>query len=257
MDWNPERYLDFADQRERPIQDLLNRVALDAPESITDLGCGPGNSTRHLARRWPQAKLTGVDQDRAMLEQAAAGDLAADWQEADIADWTAAQPQDLIFSNATLHWLDDHATLFPKLLGQLHPGGVLAVQMPANFHAPSHQHLVKLAASPPWNSLLDPQLLLQPIAEIEAYYQLLAGQVQWLDLWTTEYLHILEGDDPVLRWVEGTALLPVRHCLDDGEFAAFRGEYADCLRISYPKRPDGKTLFPFRRLFIVAVAAGG
>jgi trans-aconitate 2-methyltransferase len=73
-----------------------------------------------------------------MLERARQVVPAVEWQQADIARWQPFAPFDLIFSNAALHWLPDHERLLPALAGCLAPGGVLAVQMPRNFDAPSH-----------------------------------------------------------------------------------------------------------------------
>jgi trans-aconitate 2-methyltransferase len=146
MSWQPQRYLAFDDHRTRPGTDLLARVPLAAPERVVDLGCGPGNSTELLTARWPDATVVGVDNSPTMLAAARERRIGADWVEADIATWTPDTPVDLLFSNAVLQWLPDHATLLPRLLGLLRPGGVLAVQMPRNFEAPSHTTVHEIAA---------------------------------------------------------------------------------------------------------------
>ena len=219
---------------------------------IADLGCGPGNATALLAERWPDAEITGVDSSPEMLAQARASGVRARWVEADIAAWAPDRPLDLICSNAALHLLDSHATLLPRLLSRLGPDGVLAVQMPRNFAAPSHAMLRETARDGPWAERLAGVPDRPEAAAPEWYYELLASHAPAPDVWETEYLHVLEGDQPVLSWTRETALRPVRHALDAAQFAAFETAYAARLRAAYPRRTDGGTLFPFRRLFIVA-----
>jgi trans-aconitate 2-methyltransferase len=252
LTWDPQRYLSFGDQRTRSALDLLARVPSTNAARIADLGCGPGNSTALLVERWPEAAIVGVDNSPAMLAQARASGVRATWLEADIAAWTPDRPLDLIYSNAALHWLDDHALLLPRLMGELRAAGVLAVQMPRNLAAPSHALLRETAASGRWADRLAGTLDRQAVATPAWYYDLLAPLAQGLDIWETEYLHVLEGDDPVLRWTRGTALRPLMQALDAEQFAAFEAAYGARLRAAYPRRADGRTPFPFRRLFIVA-----
>jgi trans-aconitate 2-methyltransferase len=252
MTWNPERYLAFADERTRPAIDLLARVSLEEAEKVADLGCGPGNSTALLAQRWPKAEIVGVDNSPAMLGEARASGVRATWLHADVAAWRPDGPLDLIYANAALHWLGDHATLLPRLLRQLRPEGVLAVQMPRNFAAPSHALLREAARSGPFADRLGGLSDSTPVATPEWYYDLLAPHTLALDIWETEYLHVLQGEDAVLNWTRATALRPIMQALDAEQLAAFEAAYAARLRAAYPRRADGRTLFPFRRLFIVA-----
>jgi trans-aconitate 2-methyltransferase len=252
LTWEPERYLAFADHRTRPAFDLLARVPLAHPARVADLGCGPGNSTALLTRRWPEAAVIGIDNSPEMLAQARATGLRATWVEADIARWTPDGPLDLIYSNAALQWVGDHRTLLPGLLDRLRADGVLAVQMPRNFEAPSHALLRDTARSGPWADRLAGIVDQPPVAAPEWYYDLLAPLSHTLDIWEIRYLHVLEGDDPVLNWTRSTALRPIAQALDPEQRAAFETAYGARLRTAYPRRADGCTLFPFRRLFIVA-----
>lgn len=252
MPWDPHQYLKFGGERTRPAADLLARVPLDQPARVYDLGCGPGNSTALLAGRWPSAHITALDADAAMLERARSSGPRCRYVMADIGTWTPDDRADLIFSNAVLHWLPDHAQLFPRLAGFLADGGVLAVQMPHNQDAPSHTLMRDTARRGPWASSLAPHLVDAPVAEPEQYYRWLARSVRELEIWETTYLLRLSGADPVLAWVRGTALRPLLEALDPRSAAAFEAEYAERLRGAYPREPDGVTLFPFRRLFIVA-----
>jgi trans-aconitate 2-methyltransferase len=250
--WDPAQYLKFADHRLRPALDLLARVAVAAPATVYDLGCGPGNVTAFLAERWPGARVVGVDGSAAMLAKARAERPALAWQEADIATWRPQAPADVIYSNATLHWLDDHERLFPRLISSVSPGGALAVQMPRNFQEPSHTAMAESAAAGPWRAKAEKALRAFPMPEVGRYHDWLAPLARALDIWETVYIQALEGDDPVAEWTKGTSLKPVLDALDGAERQAFFADYAARCRRAYPKRADGKTLFPFRRLFIVA-----
>lgn len=251
MAWNPEQYLKFSQPRLRPALDLLARIDAGQPRRVVDLGCGTGNVTRLLEQRWPQAEVTGVDDSAEMLAQAAAHARTIQWEQQSISRWKPAQPVDVIFSNAALHWLPDHEQLLPTLLEQLAPGGVLAIQMPRNFSAPSHTLIAESASMGAWKSKLEPLLGPSPVAAPEVYYALLAPLVKDIDIWETEYLHVLHGEDPVKEWVKGTWLKQFLDRLDPSERPDFEADYASRLRTAYPPQADGSTLFPFRRLFMV------
>jgi trans-aconitate 2-methyltransferase len=252
--WDPAQYLKFADHRLRPAIDLLNRVALEQPGEVYDLGAGAGNVTRLIKERWPEARVTGVDDSPAMLAKAAATAPAITWQQADLAAWSPSRPADLIYSNAALHWLTGHERLFPALLAALAPAGILAVQMPRNFGAPSHTLISEAARGGPWRARLESLLRPAPVADPDFYYDALASRAAGLDIWETEYLQILEGADPVKEWTKGTWLKPLLDALEEPERSRFEARYAELVARAYPPRADGRTLFPFRRLFIVALA---
>lgn len=255
MPWEPAQYLKFADHRLRPAIDLLNRIDAESPGAVYDLGAGTGNVTQLLQARWPTAHITGVDASQPMLDRAATTAPQITWQLAELEHWRPAHPADVIYSNAALHWLGDHAWLFPSLLALLAPGGVLAVQMPRNFAAPSHTAIAEAARKGRWRAKLEPLLRPAPVAEPAFYYNLLAPHAESLDIWETEYLQVLEGADAVKEWTKGTWLRPLLDALREPERSEFEERYAELTRQAYPRRPDGKTLFPFRRLFIIATAS--
>ena len=257
--WDPTQYQHFADERLRPAVELLQRIPVQNPKSIYDLGCGTGDVTRLLAARFPDARIYGVDSSPAMLESAQGGGSAVEWREAKIEEWSPDEPPDLIYSNAALHWLEGHVELFPRLLGYLRAGGCLAVQMPLSWHAPSHQLLRETLANggsggqPLGSNTLRKALEKPPVADAATYYDRLFQCADTLDIWETEYLHILHGNDPVLEWVKGTALRPVLDDLSQEEREAFLDNYRRQLRRAYLTRENGCTPYPFRRVFIVAV----
>lgn len=251
MSWNPDQYLKFAQPRLRPALDLLGHIGLEQPQRIFDLGCGAGNVTRLLLDRWPTADVTGVDDSAEMLAKAAEAASRIRWVQQSLADWKPDAPADLIFSNAALHWLPNHEQLLPALVEALAPGGVLAVQMPRNFLASSHTLIYEAIRNGAWRDRLEPLITPWPVAEPQVYYTLLESRARTLDIWETEYLHVLEGENAVKEWTKGTWLKRFLDALEEPERSEFEAEYARLVARAYPRAPNGKTLFPFRRLFIV------
>lgn len=251
MPWDPAQYSKFGGQRLRPALDLIARLPLDSPAAIVDLGCGTGTVTRLLRERWPAARITGVDGSAEMLAKARSADPHTLWREADIATWTADSPVDLLFTNAALHWLPSHELLLPRLLSMVAPGGVLAIQMPRQWGEPSHRTLDAIAALPRWCDRF--RTLAKPWSHPPTFYfDLLAPRCSALDIWESVYLQALEGENAVAEWTKGTVLIPYLDALPAGDRASFESEFRQRLAQAYPPRADGRTLFPFRRLFIVA-----
>lgn len=256
MPWNPSQYLQYEDARLRPALDLIARIPLEAARSVVDFGCGAGNVATWLARRYPDAAITGVDGDEGMLERARKLAGRFEFVHADLGQWMPREPVDLIFSNAALQWLPEHQALFPRLMRQLAPGGVLAVQMPDNYARPSHTALYRAAREPRFRPTLERHIRAEPVAPLAAYHEWLAPMASKLDLWETDYLQHLprreDGEHPVVAWVRGSSLGALLSHLSPDEGHALVDDYAMRILRAYPLRPDGSVLFPFRRLFIVA-----
>jgi trans-aconitate 2-methyltransferase len=258
MPWDPRRYEAFADARLRPLLDLLARIP--GPESgwlpgrIADLGCGSGNGTRLLAQRWPGAHVVGVDNSPEMLETARSRGGSVEWQQAELGGWRPREPFDLLFSNAALHWLDHHDRLFPGLLETLAPHGMLAVQMPRNFDAASHRAAFQLAQEAPYSEYLLASLRTRPVLEPRDYYALLAPHCAALDIWETEYLQLLKGENPVADWTRSTLMVPLLDALPLALRPSFEAEYRRRVAAAYARSPDGTTLYSFRRLFMTVRA---
>ncbi|SOD72066.1 trans-aconitate 2-methyltransferase [Jatrophihabitans sp. GAS493] len=251
MDWNPQQYLEFADERGRPFLDLLGRVRAQKPRRVVDVGCGPGNLTALLAARWPDAIIEGIDSSPQMVAQAS----AVPGVDARLGDATEFQPPtdcDVLISNATLQWVPDHPAVIARWAEALPTGGWLAFQVPDNFGAPSHQLMRSRAKSPRWRDQLGGVLRHHDtVARPGEYGALLRRAGLRTDVWQTTYLHLLEGADPVLKWVRGTGLRPVLQALSASDAAEFEQEYAAELRAAYPSDSDGRTTFPFTRTFCV------
>ena len=249
--WDDAQYLKFGDERTRAARELLARVPLAHAEQVVDLGCGPGNSTALLRERWPTARISGVDNSPEMLVRARKDHPSIEWICADAGSFTPDQPADLLFANAVLHWLPDHAALFPLLVGRVRPGGVLAVQMPDNFEEPSHRLMRATRAK--LTPGRDEVRTVTPVAEAAVYYDLLAPHATRVDIWRTTYEHVMSDVDSIVEWVKGTGLRPFLDDLDGAELDAFLLEYRHAIDAAYPPRVDGRRLFTFPRLFVVVV----
>ncbi len=250
QDWNPETYAKFRGFRLRPAMDLLTQVPELPAGDVIDLGCGNGPVGPVLAQRFSGRRLIGVDNSPAMLEKAGQTGAYSDLIKADARDWYPRSPPALIFSNALCHWLPDHAALFARLAGLLTKGGVLAVQMPRQFSAPSHQAL-RDVASTLFPDRFDFSDYVPPVVAPLAYAKMLAplGDVS---LWETDYIQRLAAVDtghPVRHFTQSTAMRPIAAKLDDKEMTRFLRAYDTALTDHYPPEQDGSVLFPFKRLF--------
>lgn len=250
--WDPALYLDFDDHRSRPFHDLLARVGARDPRHVVDAGCGPGHLTGVLAARWPGARVSAFDSSPEMV--AAARARGVDAERTDIATWTPPPDADVVVTNAVLQWVPGHPALLPGWLAALPSGAWFAMQVPGNFGAPSHALVRELLHEPRWRGTVDLRGE-EAVPEPGAYAELLARTGAAVDVWETTYHQRLTGPDPVLEWISGTALRPVRDALPAADHARFREELAPRLRAAYPARPDGSTWFPFRRIFAVARTA--
>ncbi|WP_280443825.1 trans-aconitate 2-methyltransferase [Nocardia brasiliensis] len=250
--WDPKKYLDFADHRARPFFELIGRIDAEKPRRVVDLGCGPGNLTEVLAQRWPDARLDAFDSSPEMVEEARQRGIDA--KVLDVHDWQPDEETDVVVCNAVLQWVPDHLALLAEWLPELPRGAWFAMQVPGNFDAPSHREIRALAGEARWRSRLADAMLrgVDAVPEPARYAAVLSTEHTVADIWETTYYQRMHGPDPVLEWVTGTALRPIRAALDDEDWREFRTELAPRLRVVYPPLPDGTTWFPFRRIFAVA-----
>lgn len=281
--WEPAKYAQFSDYRDRPFFDLTSRITAKAPSRVVDLGCGPGNLTATLAARWPGASVLGLDSSAAMIAAAQAAhspgvDTAQEagaaqevrpqtvnsdggaavrrtpglgFALADIAGWTPDEGTDVVVSNAALQWVPGHRELMSGWLTTLRPGAWLGVQVPGNFGSPSHVIMRELASSPRWRARLDGTLRhYDAVGEPDQYQELFLRAGARVEVWETTYNQLLQGSDPVLDWVRGTGLRPVLAALGPEDGVDFEKEYAALLAAAYPAGEFG-TIYPFRRIFMV------
>lgn len=257
--WNAETYTTFLSLRTKPAQDLLFAIPTSfMPEYVIDLGCGTGNSTIILKERWPKAKVTGLDSSLAMLKVAKETYPQLEFMEGDMTHFTPLEKVDCIFSNAALHWASDHGTIIPRLLSLLNPKGILAIQIPNNFHLPSHQVTIQLLEDEQkWRPLLETLrygYLTQPYYHADTYYDLFTkANVSQTQLWETVYVQEMANHQAIFNWVQGTGLRPILSKMDKADQAAFEKAYVAAISEAYPKQSNGKVLLPFQRLFMVAM----
>jgi trans-aconitate 2-methyltransferase len=251
MTWSARQYSAFEQERTRPVRDLVAAIPLSEADTAIDLGCGPGNSTAVLAERFPMAMVSAIDNSSDMI--AAARERLPDvrFDLADIAAWNPPDAYDVILANASLQWIPDHALLYPRLVGRLKAGGVLAVQTPDNLQEPAHVLIREVAANGPWSGKVG-KASHPPRHDPRFYYGLLRPVCQSVDVWRTTYFHPLAGPAAVAEWFKSTALRPFLGPLDEEERVQFLERYESLIAQAYPAMADGTVFLPFPRLFVMA-----
>ena len=253
-DWSAEQYLKFEDERTRPARDLLAQIPVADPRGVVDIGCGPGNSTELLVKRWPQAAVTGIDTSADMLRQARQRLPGCSFIEANIAHWVPPANTDVLFANAIFQWVPNHLRQLQRLLGALPPGGVLAVQMPDSLDEPVHGLIREVARLEPWREALAEHVRVRDdLPKPGVYYDALGPRCTRLEIWHTIYNHVLEDAAAIVEWVKGTGLRPFLDPLEPPERKQYLAEYSARVAASYPPQADSKVLLRFPRIFIVAV----
>ncbi|MFJ7109288.1 trans-aconitate 2-methyltransferase [Pseudomonas sp. NPDC098740] len=254
MSWSAKQYVAFEDERTRPARDLLAAIPAVEARSAIDIGCGPGNSTELLVDRFANAAVRGLDSSTDMIDAARKRLPQVQFDTADIDTWNENGPFDVIFANAVLQWLPDHAKLLPALASKLASGGSLAIQMPDNLNEPSHRLMREVAADGPWvGKLAGAAGQRTEMADASGYYSMLRAHCSRVDVWRTTYHHPLAGGaSGVVEWFKGSGLRPFLDPLDEAERAQYLKQYQTAIELAYPPLADGSVLLPFPRLFIVA-----
>jgi trans-aconitate 2-methyltransferase len=255
--WDAKMYSEFLDLRTRPARDLLSVIPdFFDPKIIYDMGCGPGNSTILLKNRWPEAAVVGLDSSLNMLKQAKSMYPDLDFIEGNIAYFEPTEKIDLLFANASLQWIDQHETLFPTLLQYINKGGAFGIQMPNNFHSPSHQATVRiLQSNTNWKPLLKKLIygiLSEPLYRLSWYYDVfIKAGISSPQLWETEYIQEMSDHQAVFDWGKGTGLRPILSAMDAENQAQFTKEYVNAIAQDYPLQANNRVLMSFKRVFMV------
>jgi trans-aconitate 2-methyltransferase len=251
--WDPELYERFKGERAQPFFDLLSRIPDMPVRFAADLGCGTGELTRFLLKKWPEARIWGVDSSAEMLEKArnAEPDPRLVFVQGDLQHWRSPQPLDCIFSNAAFHWVSDHAKLLQHLAAQLSPGGVLAAQIPNNRGEAAFRLAAELVGSPRWASRIPASARQYTIESCDWYLERLRELQLEAEVWETLYYHQLPDAHAVLEWLEGAALRPILSTLAPEEASELLSQLGAGISEHYKAGRFG-VVFPFRRLFFLA-----
>lgn len=252
-DWNPNSYLKFNKERVQPSIDLVARIKVEHPSKILDVGCGPGNSTQILAARWPEAEITGADNSPAMIEKASADYPRQNWILFDANNELPDEKYDVIFSNATIQWIPDHAQLIKRFSLALKSKGVLAVQIPLFFDMPLGKLIAETARKNSWKEATQGVDELFTIHQASFYYNELSKYFNSIDLWTTDYYHVMDSQEAILEMIRSTGLKPyLERITDENEKQKFENCVLEEIKREYPLQENNKVLFAFKRLFFVA-----
>lgn len=256
LDWNPDLYLKFEKERTLPAKDLISRIEVINPKKILDVGCGSGNSTHELKKRWPNAEIIGIDNSKAMIEKARSlyDDTKFILQDA-TDDLSALGKFDIIFSNAAIQRIPDHENLIKSLYNSLEDNGVLAIQLPLVDEVKAQQALYELEHVKKYKQYIDNKSLRFNTKSKEYYYDILSSlfNPESIYVWSTTYTHAMNSLDDILKWYESTTLVPYLDAFTDEEIISnFKNNFYIKLKNVYFPRPNGSVLFDYERLFLVA-----
>ena len=255
-DWNSEQYLKFKAQRTQPAIDLAARLSgkpRDRDMEVIDLGCGPGNSTRVLKKRFPDAYVIGADNSENMIEKARKDNPDIDFAIMDImGDLSEMRGKfDVVFSHACLQWLPDHAKLLPRLFELLRKGGTLAVQIPMNYDEPIHKIIGRISESAKWSDKFPEKRIFGTLTQSE-YFDILSGLTDDFEIWQTTYCHRMPSIESIIEWYRSTGLRTYLAALSEEDGAEFIAEISAELEKEYPKQKNGEIIFRFPRFFFTA-----
>ena len=252
-EWDPQQYLQFGYERTQPSIDLVARIPLEDPKTIIDIGCGPGNSTQILRKRWPNASIVGLDKSEKMIERARTDHPDQQWMLGDASMLGTEQTYDIVFSNAAIHWIPDHHILIPRLFQLVSQHGALAVQVPANYESPLYRIILNVAQSSKWSAFTAGCDKLITYHNAEYYYNQLVSLTLDIALWETTYYHILKSHQDLIAWYKSTAMKPFLESLPlDENREEFEWTVLTACKAHYPRQGDGRILYPFKRLFFTA-----
>lgn len=254
-DWNPENYLKFKNERTRPAIDLANKIEAADPEKILDIGCGPGNSTAVLSRRFPKSAIIGIDNSPNMIEAAAKSYPKLEFRLIDASCELGRLGEntfDVVFSNACIQWLPDHAKLLAEMMKLIRKGGVMAVQIPVNYDEPIHEIIKSISESDEWRDRLSGTRSIATLSE-EEYFDILSRISSDFTMWKTVYFHRMPSHESIIEWYRATGLKPYLSRLNENEKLILEEQMLEELKRRYPVRQNGEIIFRFPRLFFTAV----
>ena len=254
MPWDPTQYHKFQAERSAPFFDLLALVEVRPDLRVVDLGCGTGELTRQLAEALPNSSVTGMDTSPQMLDAARAAQYSATNLRFEQGDQAQLKGEwDLIFSNAALHWTENHSELIPQLYERLAPGGQIAVQVPSNHNHISHQIYRDTASEEMFKFILNGFQRYAPVLSIDDYARILFNcGAERIVVFEKVYAHVLENADAVVEWISGTALVPYFERIGE-----HKDKFVEAIREKMrAAMPDSPVFYPFRRTFFSARKPG-
>jgi trans-aconitate 2-methyltransferase len=244
--WDPDQYNRFAKQREQPFWDLAGLIKEVEQPNVVDLGCGDGRLTSALSEQLGALSTLGIDSSPSMI--GAAEKFATEhvtFALGDLETWHQEHAFDVVFANASLQWVPNHAAVLARWATSLKPHGQLAVQVPANADHPSHVVATEVAAEflkdPPPDAVAKNVLAPERYAEI---LDRLGFEQQHVRLQV--YAHRLQSTNDVVEWVKGTSLTRFKEPMGDEVWLNFVEAYRD--RLLSQLGNESPYLYPFKRI---------
>ncbi|MEF9478545.1 L-histidine N(alpha)-methyltransferase [Chryseobacterium sp. 1B4] len=250
MPWNPELYDQYKDVRYKPFYDLAALIRPENNIKAIDLGCGTGEQTSILTEKLAGSTFLGIDSSAEMLEKSKRYERENLHFKLQTIEETAqiGQKWDLVFSNAALQWVDDHETLFPKIIGLLSPGGQLAIQMPVQNENILNQILAQMTDEEPYVTYLHHFKRDSPVLSMDDYAQILFDNgIQDIEIFQKVYPIIADDHEALYAFISGTALLPYLERLEGEQKESFITEFKSRIAKRFTKYP---AIYAFKRILM-------
>ena len=253
-EWSAEQYSKFKTERTLPAIELVGAINNDNVRTAIDVGCGTGNSTAALKKRFPSARIIGADNSDEMLTSARKNYPELEFikldAEKDIVN--ISDRYDVVFSNACIQWIPNHKLLLKRLMGAVKKEGTLAIQIPQQAKHPMHKIIKSVADSQKWAKKIPVSRLYHTLTE-EEYFDILSELSGNFRMWETTYFHAMPSHQSIVEWYKGTGLRPYLDQLSDSDRVEFENDVLTETQRFYPVQQNGEIIFRFPRLFMIAV----
>ena len=254
FNWNAEQYSKFKKERTLPAIDLANSINSENVRKVLDVGCGIGNSTAVLKRRFPNARIIGADNSDDMLVAARKNNPELEFMKLDASTdlVNISDRYDVVFSNACIQWIPNHRLLIKRLMELLKKDGTLAIQIPQQAKHPMHRIVKSVAESEKWKQKIPVSRVFHILTE-EEYFDILSELSDNFRMWETTYFHTMFSHQSIIEWYKGTGLRPFLEQLSESDKGKFENDVLTETKRYYPIQQNGGIIFRFPRLFMTAI----
>ncbi|NPV51324.1 MAG: methyltransferase domain-containing protein [Candidatus Methanofastidiosum sp.] len=254
-EFNGEKYKIASKHQKEWGTKIISNLKLKDNEAVLDLGCGDGALTKQIACLVPKGKVLGIDSSEGMISTAKdleGGNLS--FQKMDINLISFRGRFDLIFSNATLHWIKDHKKLLENCYNALKPGGSIRFNFAGQGNCSNFYKVIQdIISNERYKGYFESFEWPWYMPSIEEYKILLCEtNFKEIEIWEENSDRYFENQDEMIRWIDQPSIVPFLRLVDTDDKDRFRKEVIEKM-ICSTKQKDGRCFETFRRINVYAV----